>query len=98
MFRLLTLKPLPAGVEAAAKRVLDYLAASDPLPTSEAPADAIMGFGLFDLALPRFCGDLFAQARAQRIIFSGGIGVGTGNLVGAEADAWRAELRRSHPA
>ena len=90
-------EPLPAGLRAAAERVAAYLAAADALPSPAAPADAVMGFGLFDLALPRYCGDLFAQGRARRIIFSGGIGVGTGNLVGAEADAWRAELRRSHP-
>ncbi len=97
MSRAPALDPLPADIRRAAEQVLAYLSAVDPLPTAAAPADAVMGFGLFDLALPRFCGDLFAQGRVRRIIFSGGIGVGTGNLVGAEADAWRAELRRSHP-
>lgn len=92
------LDPLPPDLLAAAERALAYLSESDAWPTSTTPADAVMGFGLFDLKLPRFCGDLFVRGRARRIIFSGGIGVGTGNLVGAEADAWRAELRRSHPA
>lgn len=94
----ISLEPLTPEVRAAAERVLAYLSEPDPLPPPAAPADAVMGFGLFDLKLPRFCGDLFAQGRARRIIFSGGIGVGTGKLVGTEADAWRAELRRSHPA
>jgi hypothetical protein len=92
------LKPLPSLLREAAESVLAYLAVADPLPTPAEPADAVMGFGLFDLKLPRYCGDIFTQGRARRIIFSGGIGVGTGNLVGTEADAWRAELRRSHPA
>ncbi len=80
---------------AAARQTLAYLATTDPLP--DAPCDAIMGFGVFDLKLPRFCGDLFHRGRATRLIFTGGIGAGTGNLGGPEAEVWRAELRRSHP-
>lgn len=83
-------------LRAAAERVHDYLSVTDPLPVS--PADAVLGFGMFDLRLPRTCGELFTQGHARRIIFTGGIGAGTGKLGGPEADAWRAELRRSHPA
>lgn len=79
----------------AGRRILAYLAETDPLPAT--PVDAVIGFGMFDLSLPRLCGDLLAQGMARRIIFTGGIGAGTGNLGGPEAEAWRVELRRSHP-
>jgi uncharacterized SAM-binding protein YcdF (DUF218 family) len=75
--------------------IFSYLAAADPLPA--APADAIVGFGTFDLGLPRFCGDLHRAGHAPLLIFTGGIGAGTADLGQPEADAWRAELRRSHP-
>lgn len=79
----------------AARCVLAYLAATDPVPA--APADAIMGFGVFDLRLPVFCGELYLRGLAPHIIFSGGIGAGTGNLGAPEADAWHAALRRAYP-
>ena len=87
--------PLGPEIRRAAELALAYLGATDPLPA--APADAIIGFGMFDLALPRHCGDLHRRGLAPRIIFTGGIGAGTGRLGGPEADAWRAELRRTHP-
>ena len=84
-----------SAAQQAARRVLAYLAETDPVPSD--PVDAVLGFGVFDLRLPRFCGELYARGRAPRLIFTGGIGAGTGRLGGPEADAWRAELRRSHP-
>lgn len=78
-----------------AELIFDYLAATDPLPP--VPVDAIVGFGTFDLSLPRFCGDLHLGGCAPMIIFTGGIGAGTADLGQPEADAWREELRRSHP-
>lgn len=80
---------------AAARRLFAYLSECDPLPRGA--CDAIIGFGVFDLALARHCGDLFRQGRGRHIIFTGGIGAGTGNLGRPEAVAWREELRRSHP-
>ena len=82
-------------VRGAALKVFSYLAAVDRLP--EHAVDAIIGFGVFDLALPRYCADLHAAGKAPRIVFTGGVGAGTGDLGGAEADVWRAETRRSHP-
>ncbi len=87
--------PLRPELRAAAEVVLGYLGATDPIPA--APVDAIIGFGMFDLALPRHCGDLHRRGVAPRILFTGGIGAVTGLLGGPEADAWRAELRRTHP-
>lgn len=86
---------MTADVTAAARIAFDYLAATDPWPA--APADAVIGFGTFDLALARFCGELHARGRARRIIFTGGIGAGTADLGQPEADAWAAELFRTSP-
>lgn len=79
----------------AARLIHDYLVETDPLP--EEACDAVIGFGVFDLRLPRLCGDLYTQGLARRIVFTGGIGAGTGNLGGPEADVWRAVLAESYP-
>jgi hypothetical protein len=79
----------------AAELALGYLGETDPLPSH--PADAVIGFGVFDRTLPRFCGELYERGLARHIIFTGGFGAGTGNLGGPEADVWREELRGSHP-
>lgn len=89
------MRALAPEVRDAAERTLRYLAETDAMPT--APADAVIGFGVFDLALPRYCADLYVRGLARRIVFTGGIGAGTGNLGGPEAEIWRAEVRRSHP-
>ncbi len=80
---------------AAARSVLAWLAATDPLPA--APADAVLGFGMFDLTLPVFCGELYTRSLARRIVFTGGLGAGTGSLGQPEADAWHAALRAAYP-
>lgn len=72
-----------------------YLSETDPIGSD--PYDAVIGFGMFDLALPRFCGSLYARGLARRIIFTGGVGGGTGNLGGPEADVWAAELLGAYP-
>lgn len=79
----------------AAATALAYLAETDPLPA--APLDAIVGFGVFDLRLPRFCAELLLRGVAPRLVFTGGIGAGTGELGGPEADVWRTEVRRAYP-
>lgn len=85
----------PAAVISAARVAFNYLAEVDPLDA--VAADAIIGFGVFDLTLPRFCGQLYQQRRAACIIFTGGIGAGTGDLGGPEATIWRDELFRAYP-
>lgn len=77
------------------QRVFDYLAEMDPLPAQ--PCDAVLGFGVFDLAVPRLCGALHAAGHARRIILIGGIGAGTADLGQPEADAFLAELQRVYP-
>lgn len=85
----------PSDRATAAREVFAYLAATDPLPPE--PADAILGFGMFDLTLPVFCGELFARGLARHVVFTGGIGAGTGDLGQPEADAWRTALLRAYP-
>lgn len=87
---------LEPKLRTAAARVFTYLAEADAPPAS--PVDAAIGFGVFDLALPVYCGELFVAGQVRRIIFTGGLGAGTGSLGGREADVWRDALRRSHPA
>ena len=83
------------GKRANALRVFNYLAETDELPA--AACDAVLGFGVFDLKLPRFCGELYRSGRAKRIIFTGGVGAGSADLGQPEADAWHAELLKTHP-
>ncbi len=82
-------------VESAAREAFVYLAATDPLP--DVAADAVIGFGTFDLALAVFCGELYHRRRARRILLTGGFGAGTADLGRPEADAWRDALLQAYP-
>jgi uncharacterized SAM-binding protein YcdF (DUF218 family) len=73
----------------------EYLSEIDP--PFPGVADAVIGFGMFDLSLAVFCGSLFAQRRARRIIFTGGMGAGTADLGRPEAEAWRDALLEKYP-
>jgi hypothetical protein len=79
---------------AVARALFDYLYLSSPVIRS---ADVIIGFGHFDLGIPRRCGDLYTQGDAKRIIFTGGIGSGTADLNQPEAHAFLQELCRCFP-
>ncbi len=95
---LVTPAPAPLHLDArdaAARLAFAYLSETDALPAG--PADAVIGFGVFDVRLAVFCGELFARGHARHVIFTGGIGAGTGHLAQAEADAWAAELLRAYP-
>jgi hypothetical protein len=80
----------------ALETLFAYLAETDTFDAL--PYDAVIGFGMFDLDLPRYCGDLYLRGCARVIVFTGGIGAGTGSLGRPEADAWYDEVRRSLPA
>lgn len=90
------LPPLASEARAAAKLLLSYLAESDALP--DEPADAAIGFGIFDFAPAHACAELFLQGRVKKILFTGGIGGGTGDLGGPEADIWGEHVLRAYPA
>jgi uncharacterized SAM-binding protein YcdF (DUF218 family) len=79
---------------AQAKTLFAYLALLSP---NLSKVDVIVGFGHFDLNIPRHCGELYTHGYADRIIFTGGIGSGTADLGKPEAQAFAEELQRSHP-
>lgn len=89
------ISPADQATQDDARQVFTYLAETDALPTTA--CDAVLGFGVFDLKLPRFCGELYRSGRAKRIVFTGGVGAGSADLGQPEADAWHAELLRTHP-
>lgn len=89
------LPSLPPDLDAAARTAFAHLSATDPLPAIA--ADAVIGFGVFDVSLASFCGDLHDRGLARQIIFTGGLGAGTADLGRPEAEAWRDELGRTHP-
>lgn len=77
-----------------AQDIFEYLhVCSEFVPHS----DVMIGFGHFDLKIPRHCGKLYMDGYARRIIFTGGIGSGTADLGQAEAVAFREELEWRYP-
>ncbi len=72
-----------------------YLAAADALPAE--PADVVLGLGHFDRAIPRLCAELALAGRARWIVFSGGVGAGSGDFAQAEALEFRDEVQRHWP-
>lgn len=70
-----------------AKIVFDYLNYRDELKK----VDAIIGFGHFDLKIPKHCTRLYFNNWAPVVIFSGGLGSGTADLGEAEADIFKKE-------
>lgn len=48
-------------------------------------ANAIIGFGHFDLKIPRQCAELYLQGYAPKIIFTGGVGAGSADFEHSEA-------------
>lgn len=73
-----------------------WLACADSLPAE--PADVALGLGHFDRAIPRLCAELTLAGRARWIVFSGGVGAGSGDFSQPEALEFRDEVRRHWPA
>lgn len=88
--------PASPDILVAARSLFAYLSVTDPPP--DHVCDAVIGFGTFDLTLAAFCGELHLRGLARRILLTGGIGAGTADLGRPEADAWRDEILRTHPA
>jgi hypothetical protein len=77
-----------------AKEIFHWLyVSSDVLPI----VDVVMGFGHFDLKIPRHCGQLCTNGFAQNIIFTGGSGSGSAEFSKPEALVFFDELRRVYP-
>jgi len=60
-------------------------------------SDLIIGFGHFDLKIPRKCADLYLQGYGSKILFTGGIGAGTADLQKPEARAFFEVLKQGYP-
>ena len=75
-----------------ARLLFEYLYLRDPEP---AAADAVIGFGHFDMKVPRRCLELYRQGRAPLIVFTGGKGAGTADLGRPEAHAFLEEVQRA---
>jgi hypothetical protein len=60
-------------------------------------ADLIMGFGHFDLRIPLRCRELALQNPGAKILFTGGIGAGSGGFREPEAIEFRNYLLKQFP-
>lgn len=76
-----------------AYKIFDYLYLRD----EKQRVDAIIGFGHFDMKIPRTCGKLYKEGYAPKIIFTGGEGAGTADLRKKEAQVFYDELFRHFP-
>jgi uncharacterized SAM-binding protein YcdF (DUF218 family) len=79
----------------AAERIFEYLCVRDEAFPN---ADLVIGFGHFDLRVPRLCGALYESGRAARVLLTGGCGAGTADLPDAEAVVFLRVLTQAHPA
>lgn len=77
-----------------AREIFDYLYIRS---AGLARCDVVIGFGHFDMRIPRVCGALFQRGLAGRVILTGGVGSGTADLGEPEAHAFLKELRRACP-
>ncbi len=86
---------MPSSTLDSQRALFDWLAVRDPWPAE--PVDIVIGFGHFDLAIPRDCAEFVRTGRARHLIFTGGIGAGTADLGQPEADAFAAEVAKTDP-
>jgi uncharacterized SAM-binding protein YcdF (DUF218 family) len=61
------------------------------------PADILIGFGHFDMRIPRQCGRLYREGYSSKILLSGGRGAGTADLKDAEGVEFERELKKTYP-
>jgi hypothetical protein len=73
-----------------ARTLFDFLYLRDPEIVA---ADAVIGFGHFDMKIPRRCQELHRSGLAPLIVLSGGMGAGTADLGKPEARAFLDEIR-----
>jgi uncharacterized SAM-binding protein YcdF (DUF218 family) len=69
------------------EELFSYLSPRDRLRHAE----LIMGFGVFDMRVPAHCAELYHGGYAPLILFTGGIGAGSGLLEEPEAVVFRQE-------
>jgi len=78
-----------------AKEIFEYLCVRDEAVPK---ADLVVGFGHFDLRIPKMCGALYTDGRAARVLLTGGCGAGTADLPDAEAAVFLRVLTQAYPA
>jgi uncharacterized SAM-binding protein YcdF (DUF218 family) len=76
-----------------AEKIFNFLYLKDDLEQAE----MVVGFGHFDLKIPRTCGQLYIEGYANKIVFTGGIGAGTADLNEREALVFEKELKKIYP-
>ena len=79
--------------EKAANILFDYLYCRD----EPVPADAIMGFGHFNMNIPLRCAELYYMELSRLIIFTGGKGSGSSGLKRPEAEYFYETVRDYYP-
>ncbi|MFW5726223.1 MAG: YdcF family protein [Bacteroidota bacterium] len=60
-------------------------------------ADVIIGFGHFDMNIPKRCCELYLRGLGKKIIFTGGVGAGSADFKNAEAIEFFQYARRFFP-
>jgi uncharacterized SAM-binding protein YcdF (DUF218 family) len=71
------------------EKILNYLYLRDEIIQK---SDLIIGFGHFDMNIPRQCGDLFKNGYGKAILLTGGVGGGSADLKEPEAIEFKKEV------
>lgn len=80
-------------VIASAEKIFNYLYIKD----NPVKSDAVLGFGHFDLKIPRRCAELYLRGLAKKIIFTGGVGAGSADFKYPEAIEFFRVVRKEFP-
>ncbi len=73
--------------------LFDFLALRD----QPQKADVIMGFGHFDMNIPKQCCELYLKGYGKKIIYTGGVGAGSADFVNPEAVEFLRFTRKNYP-
>jgi hypothetical protein len=80
--------------ESDAQIVYEHLSIRGSVPAS---ADLAIGFGHFDLRIATTCARLWEDGRVRRMVFTGGVGAGSGDFDVPEAEAFERHARELCP-
>ncbi|HEX3010308.1 MAG TPA: YdcF family protein [Bacteroidales bacterium] len=76
-----------------AKKIFEYLY----LREEPQKADAVIGFGHFDLKIPRRCAELYLAGLVPKILFTGGVGAGSADFQYPEAIEFKNLVLKEYP-
>lgn len=68
-------------VLASARNIFNYLYVAE----EAVKADVVIGFGHFDLKIPRRCAEMYLKGLVSKILFTGGVGAGSADFEHPEA-------------